>query len=219
METELGEERKLVLDPVDRLSETLFGLFMAVTIVGSLSIATAGQREVRTIMGAALGCNLAWGLVDAIMYLVRRATERNRAHALGLRIAAADAAKGRELLIRALSDPFPSIVTSDEIEQMRRHVLALPPAKRGPLRPRDFLEAVFIFLMVVFATFPVVLPFVLTNDVTKAMRYSRVITLAMLFVCGAGFGRYAGYARPWLTGALMAVFGAVLIAIVKALGG
>jgi hypothetical protein len=38
---------------------------MAMTVVGSLSIATAGQNEVRTVMTAALGCNLAWGLVGA----------------------------------------------------------------------------------------------------------------------------------------------------------
>ena len=65
-------ESKRLLDPIDRISEILFGLLMAVTIVGSLSIATAGQDEVRTVLIAALGCNLAWGLVDAVMYLVRR---------------------------------------------------------------------------------------------------------------------------------------------------
>ena len=53
-------EHRLLLDPVDRVSEILFGLIMAVTIVGSLSIATAGQDEIRTVMMAALGCNLTW---------------------------------------------------------------------------------------------------------------------------------------------------------------
>ena len=56
-----GEERERLLDPVDRISEILFGLIMAVTIVGSLSIATAGQNEVRTVLTGALGCNVAWG--------------------------------------------------------------------------------------------------------------------------------------------------------------
>ncbi len=79
-------ESKRLLDPIDRISEILFGLLMAVTIVGSLSIATAGQDEVRTVLIAALGCNLAWGLVDAVMYLVRTLTEKTRHHALALRI-------------------------------------------------------------------------------------------------------------------------------------
>ena len=49
------EPRERLLNPVDRISEILFGLIMAVTIVGSLSVATAGTAEVRTVMLAALG--------------------------------------------------------------------------------------------------------------------------------------------------------------------
>ena len=54
MNNDIGEERIILLDPVDRISEILFGLIMAVTIVGSLSIATAGSNEVRTVMAAGL---------------------------------------------------------------------------------------------------------------------------------------------------------------------
>jgi len=219
MNNQIGEERILLLDPVDRISEILFGLLMAVTIVGSLSIATAGQTEVRTMMAAALGCNLAWGLVDAVMYLVRTATERTRNRALAQRIAAAEPAKGRDLVARALPEALASIVTADEIEGMRRNLVTRPPSERGTLRPRDFLEALGIFLMVVVATFPVVLPFMLTSDVARAMRFAQAITLAMLFCAGFALGRYAGYARPLRTGILMAIFGALLITMVKALGG
>ena len=171
MERELGEPRRRLLDPVDRISEILFGLIMAVTIVGSLSIATAGRNDVRTILWGALGCNLAWGLVDAVMYLVRTATERARA------------------------------------------------AGRGALHPRDFAEAFGIFVAVVVATFPVVLPFMVIDDVARAMAVAQAITLAMLFVAGFALGRHAGYAHPARTGFLMSLFGAVLITIVKALGG
>src|SRR5262245_16586169 len=67
-----------LLNPVERSAEVLFGLIMAVTILGSLSIAHAGSTEVHTAAVAALGCNIAWGLVDAVMYLVRTLTERAR---------------------------------------------------------------------------------------------------------------------------------------------
>src|SRR5512139_2055014 len=83
-------ERERLLDPIDRISEVLFGLVMAVTIVGSLSIAGAGRAEVRTVLVGALGCNLAWGLVDAVMYLVRTLTERTRNRTLVERILRAD---------------------------------------------------------------------------------------------------------------------------------
>ena len=73
--------------------------------------------------------------------------------------------------------------------------------------------------MVVIATFPVVVPFLLIGELGKAMHASQAITLVMLFLAGAGLGRYASYRRPWATGLAMAVFGALLIAAVKALGG
>jgi hypothetical protein len=36
-----------VLDPVDRASVTIGGRLMALTFTGALSVATAGQRELR----------------------------------------------------------------------------------------------------------------------------------------------------------------------------
>src|SRR6185369_8396568 len=56
-----NEAREPLLDPVDRVSEFLFGLFMALTFVGAVSVATDGKAEIKTMFIAALGCNLAWG--------------------------------------------------------------------------------------------------------------------------------------------------------------
>jgi VIT1/CCC1 family predicted Fe2+/Mn2+ transporter len=67
-----------VLDPFDRVSEIIFGVLMAMTFIGAMNVATAGAQEVRTVMKAALGCNIAWGLTDGVMYLVGLVTERTR---------------------------------------------------------------------------------------------------------------------------------------------
>ncbi len=72
------EQRERVLDPVSRISEIIFGVLMALSFTGALNAATAGREEVRTVMLTALGCNLAWGLVDAVMYLVATMTGRAR---------------------------------------------------------------------------------------------------------------------------------------------
>ena len=53
-------------------------MLMAMTFIGALNVATAGSQEVRTVMKAALGCNIAWGLTDGVMYLVGTVTERTR---------------------------------------------------------------------------------------------------------------------------------------------
>jgi VIT1/CCC1 family predicted Fe2+/Mn2+ transporter len=92
-------------------------------------------------------------------------------------------------------------------------------AEHAVLVPRLFVEAFAIFVAVVLATFPVVVPFMLIDDVARAMRAAQAITLAMLFFAGLALGRHAGYAHPARAGILMSAFGAVLIAIVKALGG
>jgi hypothetical protein len=61
---------KRVLEPIDRVSEVLFGLIMVLTFTGSLSVAEAGRSEVRTMLIGALGCNLAWGIIDGVLYLM-----------------------------------------------------------------------------------------------------------------------------------------------------
>ena len=213
------QERARLLHPIDRVSEVLFGLIMAVTIVGSISIATAGHEDMRSITIAALGCNLAWGLVDAVMYLIRTATERSRNRILAKQIVGTDGATAHRLIMETLPEHVAAITGAAEIEGMRRRLLGLKPDGRATLRPRDYLEALGIFLLVVIATFPVVLPFLLMNSAARALHTSQAITLGMLLFAGLALGRYAGHAKPLLTGVAMAVFGVVLIGAVKALGG
>src|SRR5947199_3354239 len=69
---------KRLLDPIDRVSEILFGLIMVLTFTGSLSIAEAGRDDVRTMLIGALGCNLAWGIIDGVLYLMGCLAEKGR---------------------------------------------------------------------------------------------------------------------------------------------
>ena len=217
-----GDERERLLDPVERISDILFGLITAVTIVGTVSIATPGPDDIRTVTLAAFGCNIAWGLVDAVMFLVRTVTERNRNRVLAIRIRRADAETAHRLIARALPEYTAGLLGPDAVEGMRRRLAGLPPAPRTflwSLARNDYAAALGVFLMVVIATFPVVVPFLLTNDAALAIRLSRVITLVMMFLAGFALGRYCGDARPVVAGLTMAVLGVVLIAVVKALGG
>ena len=211
--------RERLLDPVDRVSEILFGLIMAVTIVGSVSIATAGKTEVRSVLAAALGCNLAWGLVDAVMYLVRTLTERTRNAVLAMRIVGAETSTAHRLIERALPEHVVAIVGPDALEGMRRRLVEREVPVRATLGLDDYLAALGIFLLVVLATFPVAAPFLLIHDAALAMEISRLVTLVMLFLAGLALGRYAGHAHPLRTGLVAMLFGATLIAAVKALGG
>ena len=214
------ETREPILNPVDRVSEMLFGLFMALTFVGAVSISESGDAEIRQMLAAALGCNLAWGLVDAVMYLVRTITDRGRLLTLTRSVqTAADTETGRAIIKSSLSKVVGSLVTDTEIEAFRARVAALPSVPNRPhLKWHDLLAALSVFLLVVVATFPVALPFVMTHDVGLALTASRVIALTMLFFGGLALGRYAGYGS-WKVGFMMAGLGTALVAAVMALGG
>ena len=69
---------KRVLEPNERISEVLFGLIMVLTFTGSLSVAEADRAEVRTMLIGALGCNLAWGIIDGILYLMGCLSDQGR---------------------------------------------------------------------------------------------------------------------------------------------
>jgi hypothetical protein len=205
---------------VDRVSEMLFGLFMALTFVGAVSVTESGRADVQALLAAALGCNLAWGLVDAVMYLVRTITDRGKSLTLIRSVrAATDTETARALVKSSLSKPLAGVMMDAEVEVIRQRIVALPsPPERPTLKSEDLLAALAVFLLVVAATFPVAIPFLIIDDIGLAKAVSRAIALAMLFFGGLALGRYAGYGS-WKTGLMMAGLGAALVTAVIALGG
>jgi hypothetical protein len=212
--------REPVLSPVDRISEMLFGLLMALSFTGAVAVADTGQQEIRELFIAAFGCNLAWGIVDAVMYMVRVVTDRGRGLTLAHSVRAApDAGTGRALIEKSLSRTVAGLVSQAEIEAIRGRIVALPSVAARPRLHLDDLVAGFaVFLLVVIVTCPVVLPFALMDDVGQAKNVSRAIALVMLFLGGLGFGRYAGYGS-WRSGFIMVTLGVLLVGAIKALGG
>ena len=215
-----NEKRAEVLDPVHRVSEIIFGLLMALSFTGALSVATAGREEVRTMMFTALGCNLAWGLVDAVMYLVQTLTERTRNFTLMRRVRGVAAPQeAHPLIADAMPGRLGTAISAQGLEDMRQRLAALPePPARGRLGREDYVGALGVFLLVVLATFPVVVPFMLLAETALAMRVSNGVALAILFLAGYRLARFSG-ANPWRSGFVMAAIGAALVAAIMALGG
>jgi len=208
------------LDPVDRVSEVLFGLIMVLTFTGSLSVADAGRDEVRTMLIGALGCNLAWGIIDAVLYLMGCLAERGGGlRALHAVRRSTDPEEARRLIAEALPPVIASVLEPAELETLRRRLQGLPePPRRARLQSDDWLGGLAVFLWVFVTTFPVVIPFILMHSVQPAMRVSNGIAIVMLFTAGYVFGRCAGR-QPWLTGTAMLVLGLILVAMTIALGG
>jgi len=207
------------LSPVDLVSEVMFGLIMALTFTGSLSVATADRNEVREMLIGALGCNIAWGLVDAVMHLMAMLTERGRSLAIFNEVrSTSDPARARDLIAEAMPPVVASTMESGELEAIRTRLASLPEPASAKLTLRDLGTAVRIFFLVFLSTLPVALPFAFMSEAQRALRVSNGIALLMLFLGGYYLGHH-GRGRPWLSGLVTLAVGVLLVWATIALGG
>jgi len=202
------------------VAEVLFGLIMVLTFTGSLSVAEAGRDDVRAMLVGALGCNLAWGIIDAILYLMGCLAERSR-RLMTLRAVrtAGSPERARDILADALPPEIAAIVEPAELEGIRARLARLPePPMHARMTKEDWTGAAAVFLLVFLSTFPVVIPFIVMRNAMPALRVSNAIAVAMLFMTGYTYGRLTGY-RPVGMGIAMVVLGMALVGITMALGG
>jgi len=210
--------RAPVLDPVERASEAIFGVLMAMTFTGSLNAATAGREEIGTMLFTAIGCNIAWGLTDAVMYLVAAVVEKRRGVTLLRRVRqTADIQAAHRMIADELPERLAGGAQQETLEAIRKALVAVPEAKTT-LAARDYKAALGVFAIVVLATFPVVVPFVFMRDVYAAMRASNGLAVATLYAYGHLLGKYSG-GTPWHFGVAIAAVGMALVAVIMALGG
>ncbi len=212
--------RERVLDPVERLSEILFGLIMVLTFTCSISAATSGREEVREVLVGAIGCNIAWGIVDAVMYLMAVLLERGRGLAIARAVRASGSPEGgRKLLAGALPDPLDDLLEENALEGLRTKLVAMPEVPKRPrLVRRDLAGALGVFLLVFLSTFPVVVPFLVVSPLPRAMRTSNAVAIFLLYLTGHSFGKHAGFG-PVRTGLAMVAIGLALVAVTIAMGG
>src|SRR5215475_14472479 len=215
-----ASQRGSVLDPMERSSETLFGLIMALTFICSLDIASGAGINIQTMLIGALGCNLAWGIVDGGLYLLARINDRG-GNILTLRAIrqAPDPETARRVIADALPPELASILPLEQLEMMRQKLRQLPePRERPRLTKRDWIGSLGLCLLSFASTFPVVIPFIFLSDAKLALRVTYGIAIVMLFCCGYAFGYRSGL-RPWAAGLSMVAFGAALVCVAVALGG
>jgi VIT1/CCC1 family predicted Fe2+/Mn2+ transporter len=220
MPDESIKSSKRVLEPNERISEALFALIMVLTFTGSLSVAEASRESIHTMLIGALGCNLAWGIIDGILYLMGCLSEQGCAiRALRALRKATAPEKAHRVIAGVLPPMVAATLSPAEYESMRQKLVQLPePPLRPRLRKTEWLGALAVFLWVFLTTFPVAMPFIFMDHIGRAMRLSNAIAVGMLFLTGYAFGRIAEY-HPWLTGLAMVLLGSVLVGITIVLGG
>jgi len=172
------------------------------------------QVDARDLLIAALGCNTAWGIIDAALYLIDRLSERGRIHRLVRRVqASASREAALALVTRELDRRIPAFVErglrtsidADGLEHAREVKLGT-----NRLTGADAWAALAVFWLVFLTTLPAALPLLVLGDAWVALRVSNALLIGLLFYAGWRWAGYTGSAR-WSTGLVMALLGVALV--------
>jgi len=212
------------LDPGSRMLEVLFGLIMTLTFTlgASLVIHEEGRTGAHAMLVATVACNMAWGVIDGIFYILGQMFERGRLRRVWLRIARTTSDGDARSLVAIELDELLSVVTEEEqrrslydsiVQRMRSE-----PLPAGRFHKDDLLGGLASGGLVFACSFPAVLPFVFIHDPHSALRVSNALLLLMLFLVGYRSARET-MARPLLLGSIFLLVGLALVAMTISLGG
>ena len=209
-----------ILEPLERISEFLFGLIMVLTLTCSFRLSGANRGNVHTMFMEALGCNVAWGIIDAFFYLMGCLGQRGLGVVLLRRLRTTfDPSEGRQVVAEALPRLVASLLQPDEIELLRTRLIQFPESLDKPrLAKEDWLGALAVFLLVFLSMFPLVVPFIFVGNVRLAIGISNAIAILLMFLARYSFGRLTND-KPWRAGIAMVIFGTVIVAVAVRLGG
>ena len=207
------------LSPFERAAESVFGILMAISVTAAFEITVGKSVDVRELMIAALGCNLAWGAIDGVMYLAAQQFDRYRNHRTALQLRDTASEEEFRAIVRDASPPvLAEALTPDTFARVRQAANVYSAERPQFWSARELAVAAGICAIVFLSTLPLVVPFMLMDDAWRAMRASHAVAIVMLFGLGWYLGRWSG-ARPAAAGTIFAAIGVVLAVSCVALGG
>jgi hypothetical protein len=212
------------LDPGETLAEVLFGLIMVLTITAGAEIVSASDElDAHKLVAVAVGCNLAWGVIDAVLFVLGSMFYRSQRARFfrGLRSARSEAEA-----LAAIQEEFgledePLAVPPEDRARLYQSILPLSahaaPARVG-LHRRDFVSAFIVFVLVSATALPGVIPFLLLDDSYLALRLSNAVLIVLLFVVGYWWAHYTD-ARPWRAAVIVLILGVSMVFVAVTLRG
>ncbi|MBB3523264.1 VIT1/CCC1 transporter family protein [Rhizobium sp. BK456] len=213
-----------IIDPGDALGEILFGLIMALTLtVGSRLVFEEEGLNVHELIVATIGCNVAWGIIDAVLFILGTTFYKSRRLRLFRQIKAAGD-ESEALMVLANEFPIkeaPFSAKAADTDALYQSLLTLA-RRAAPVKVSfskgDLSAAIAVFLLVSATAIPAVLPFFLLEDAHLALRVSNLFLIMLLFVTGYAWAKFSG-GRAFQAGMTMTCLGLLLVAIAIALGG
>ena len=211
------------LDPASRLGEILFGLIMVLTATLTAGLTAAeGKAGVRHLLVSAVGCNIAWGIIDGIMYIMNCLVERGgKARFIQAVKQAPNPVAALEMVRTEVESEFESLSKPEERETLCQaileHLAHVRPAKVWVTR-QDLYGATACFGLVFVSCLPAAAPFLIFSNPKLALRASNGVLIVMLFVVGQQWAQYARVNRL-AAGLAMVVIGLALVGVAILLGG
>ncbi len=211
------------LDPASRLGEILFGLIMVLTITLTAGLTVEdGRAGVRQLLFAAIGCNIAWGLIDAVMYVMNCLTDRvGKIHLIRAVQSVQTSEDAIALIKEDINPDLRDMLTPEDFNALSRsafrHLSTARPTGKGITRD-DIYGAIACFWLVFVSCLPAAIPFFIFRQPYLALRVSNFLLIALLYLVGRKWGQYARL-NPFATGFTMVVIGLLLVGAAVLLGG
>ncbi len=153
------------LDPASSLGEIMFGLIMTLTFTlgAGIIIEEEGREGAHELLIALVGCNIAWGVIDAAMYIVNELFTRGKRRRIGEAVRSApDERSGLEVVAKELDPLLEDVAATRSAARCMR--VSQPRCVPRPQEPNritkaDFMGAFWSFWLVVISSAPAAIPF------------------------------------------------------------
>lgn len=211
------------VEPSDWWGAILFGLVMALIFtLGAGSSLDDGETSSRDLLVSVVGCNVAWAMIMAGMFIVDAMFERGSKARLIMDVQKSASEEEALALVRDHLDRDLEVVTSEEDrERLHRAILVtvrklVPP--RNTLRGSDLIGAGVVFVLVTLTTLPAIVSFLVIDNVRIALRVSNVLMVLMLFLVGFLWAGQTNTNR-WVAGLCIMLLSIGMVGIAELLGG
>ncbi len=211
------------LAPTDRLEEVFCGLIMVLDFTLIAGLRSGDEKQgVHDLLVAALGCNIAWGIIDGALYVMGGLTDRHRRRRFLMDLANATEDAAFSTIGGKLDPLLEPETTPEERARICQAVLPIMLRIQKPeahILKEDLYSMIAIFSIDVASVIPAVIPFLIFSTQPRfALRVSNAVLIGLLFVTGLMWGKYTGF-NAYLAGGCAMLLGLGLVGVAIALGG
>jgi VIT1/CCC1 family predicted Fe2+/Mn2+ transporter len=195
---------------------------LVLTVISAIEITISrDQQTSSTLLFAALGTSVAWGMVDAVVYVLTGLHERNHHVRVVSRVKKRPKIDAIRQIEDELEDSLIGVLDIEErdriVEQVYSTMHNATPKRQGVTKD-DVLGGIASFFISFIIVLPPMIPFILNLPLDYAIRLSNFIAVAMLFIVGYVSGGMGGMNRVrWAL--TITVLGVVIVLVTILLGG